>query len=485
MRRPYTIRHFSGLFRKLLLSSLLAGLTVTFTASANAKCKSAPQMASDLWDAYGEEVKKIGCIGHPLGVMLPEEAMHIIRSCVIDVGKHERIAKTVIKGWNDWVDNSWATLGPRTIQPGKSRGGTLRLGAERYFLTPGPLPVDAVQVEVEKLKFRARTDVTVCAFPPPGPRHGVEGKEVWSFRIGKGTSNKGRVWSRRLEGVKGKVLAIHLNSRAAGKALKYRVSLPIVLETGHDSESSHGSRSAEAEVPQTLRGLKTGAFAQLDGRKFDAGMRLADLEAVGGTLMAVWEEGGGAQRWHADLSRKEFSSKLRDYFRNGMRLVDFEIGEDGFTGVWRSGKQAQWVTWDQSWSDFKTTNTKQFEKGLRLVDVEDRNGRYFGVWHKGSGAQWLHKGMTRKQLQSKDAQYFQRGIRLTDLEKEDGKYTAVWRTGKGSQWWKTGLSAAAFSGSNAERRGEGLAPLDFEVTPDGYLAVWRPVSGRSAVRIQP
>jgi uncharacterized protein (DUF736 family) len=218
-RRPKTFLAAAG-------AALLACAPTAYAGS----CESAAKVATDLWAKYDDKAKDLACKGATAAQTavnpgtIPQSARKY-QACLEDVNKAEQIVRDLVSRWNQHVGNSWARLGPRPLEPGSTQTGTLRATGQRMFISAGPVN-GAVDLNLEKLKYRGRTEVTVCTFPPDQGANPANGpsEKLWDFTIAKGGQNLGDSWSKTLFDVRGKILSVHLHMTQPVKALKYRLN---------------------------------------------------------------------------------------------------------------------------------------------------------------------------------------------------------------------------------------------------------------------
>lgn len=178
------------MLRKLLYSVPVLTVLAAAPATAHAgTCGSVTSVSSDIWQKFGS-----------LASSLPY------------VDKVEEM----IKFWNANVGGTWATLGPRALTPDTDLEGSVVGKGERVFIAPAPTNKDSITVELEKLAGKAKTNVTVCSVSEAG-----RPVKLWEFTAGKGGYTK--TWTKTINGVKNKVITVHLAGMSASKKFKYEL----------------------------------------------------------------------------------------------------------------------------------------------------------------------------------------------------------------------------------------------------------------------
>lgn len=190
--------------------ALLAfALATLLAAPASAGCRSAAQIAADLWKKWGDEALIAGCAvaaveGVPFG------------ACLKAAQLYEKIAVASVRFWNTAAANSWATLGPRRIELGTPQSGTLVSTGGRLFLSSVPLDTDEVEVEVTREDGKAGAEVSICRFTGDG-----RGEELAVL----GFAKKGEEKTLRttVRGLRGAILAVHLDAKSVVRKFEYRL----------------------------------------------------------------------------------------------------------------------------------------------------------------------------------------------------------------------------------------------------------------------
>lgn len=200
--------------RIVALSALFTVLTAAAPATARAgDCKSNTQIAGELWQKYGEEIKKIAAeVGAQLAGVTPEEIKAKLDRAEQAVLRAEAKASEVFK-------NSKWKIGPRALPPGATLDGDLK--AERVFLTQGPSMVDNVKITLDGEGGGAKSDVnvTICTIDASGAY-----TKVHDFTFGK--ADYDATFERTVPAAKGKVISVHLERANYGlNNYKYRIRM--------------------------------------------------------------------------------------------------------------------------------------------------------------------------------------------------------------------------------------------------------------------
>lgn len=183
-----------------------------------AACTSVTKIAAEIYPKYVAVNRTLGCeiITVATGGQIPEP------ECVASAQKVEETGRQMISHWNDMTSNSWATLGPRRwdINPSgsaTSHSGTIQSLGTRLFVQEAPITSRTARVSIRKVDGNGTVTVTVCATAPNGSQ-----TTLWTFNMDAGDAD-GKLWSRDLSGVQGKILSVHLVGKSRLRKLQYRV----------------------------------------------------------------------------------------------------------------------------------------------------------------------------------------------------------------------------------------------------------------------
>jgi hypothetical protein len=191
--------------------ALAAGLTAG-TARAG-QCDSAASLTADIWGEYDQLLKTAGCAV----VSIVSEGAVPPNLCLDSATKAAEITEQMISFWNKAANNSWATIGPRRLDLDTQLEGKLVGFGDRVFSSVKPLDQDRVELRLQKTDGKAKTIVRVCT--------DYRGKRdtIWEFTIDNGKGNEGKVWTKTLDGVKGRILLVDLDARSAANTLSYEL----------------------------------------------------------------------------------------------------------------------------------------------------------------------------------------------------------------------------------------------------------------------
>lgn len=206
------------------LALAVALLSASAPWPAQADTESAAKVAADIWAQWKEEIKKGGCLSaaaltaiFSAGATAASTA-ETYQKCYGTVDKFDQIATTVVARWNQLVGNKWAAIGARDITFGKTQSGTLVSTGGRMFISAAPVPanIDEVEIQLKKEDGKGKTSVVVS-------KVGANGKAttLWSFTIGAGDDNTGKVWRKTFADVAGYVIAVHLDCKSVTRKFEY------------------------------------------------------------------------------------------------------------------------------------------------------------------------------------------------------------------------------------------------------------------------
>lgn len=199
-------------FGRLALVGLLAGSCALSASPARAaSCDSATKVVSDIWSQYDVVVKAAGCAV----VIVASNGSVQPNVCLDAADKAAKVAEDMVAYWNRMANNSWATIGPRELEMGKTLKGKLVSTGGRVFVSTQPLDEDRVDLKIEKTDGKAKTSVTVCK-----DYRGSKTK-LWDFTIENGKQLG--TWNRTLTGMKGRVLTVHLDAKSVANTMSYEL----------------------------------------------------------------------------------------------------------------------------------------------------------------------------------------------------------------------------------------------------------------------
>jgi len=198
-------------------SCALAG-TVLFSQPSEAQAapcgSSTATVAADTWDKFGVYAIAAGCaVGTAVAQM-------DFSQCYASGKTYSALVSSMVTWWNQMAGNSWAKIGPRALEvDGKILSGTVVLGTERVFCTPGPVDTSDIKIRVTKDGGKAKTDVEICKMAKNG-----SSTEEFDYTWAKGKDNIGDTESRTVKSAKDKILCVRLNNKSTAKKFSYKIS---------------------------------------------------------------------------------------------------------------------------------------------------------------------------------------------------------------------------------------------------------------------
>ena len=179
------------MFKKLIVCASLCGLaSVALPSTAAAgTCGSVASVSSDLFKEYNSLASQIPYI--------------------------DKVDK-MITFWNSMAGNSWAKIGPRRLEYGKTMSGTVTGPTSRVFIAETPSDMKQADVTIKKLDGKAKTSITVCKVDASGNQ-----QKVWDFTVENGNGTE--TFTRTVKGLEGKLLTVHINGHSATNSFKYTV----------------------------------------------------------------------------------------------------------------------------------------------------------------------------------------------------------------------------------------------------------------------
>ena len=202
--------------KAIIITSITATLAAAPLSQANAagKCDSAAKITADIWGELDTQFKDLGCpiIKIASGGAVPESA------CTTTAALVTKIGDAMVKFWNKNIGkDKWSTIGPRRLALGEPLQGTITSVGERMFITENAVDGDTVEISLEKLEGKGKTDVTVCT------NYREKNEAVWSFTV-DGDAAAGKVFKKTLTGVDGRLLKVHLAGKSATNKMKYKLT---------------------------------------------------------------------------------------------------------------------------------------------------------------------------------------------------------------------------------------------------------------------
>lgn len=200
----------------LFATALVATIaTAPITEARAGSCESGAQITAKLWKEYDSYVKAAGCAIIQIvagGTVPPNE-------CIDVADKADKILRDMIKVWNGAAKDTWAKIGPRRLDVGETLQGRVVSTGERMFIMPAPSDKDQLDFELKKLDGKAKAEVTVCK------EHRGKRDKLYTFVIDNGKDNVGEVWKKKLTGVKGHIVTVHIDAKSLTNTMQYSLKL--------------------------------------------------------------------------------------------------------------------------------------------------------------------------------------------------------------------------------------------------------------------
>lgn len=174
----------------LLLAVLFA--SVSATKAQTPSCSSATAAVTTMWDKFGQ--------------WNPE----------MTTAFYMNKADQAVRAWNQVAQNSWATLGPRSLKRKQTARGTILGQTNRTFVMPPSLRKN-LSITIKKTNGRAKTGVTICTTGKGGRKTIVA---QYTFPNGRQAMTK----KFNISSAKGKVISINMRNYSVGNKFKYQVS---------------------------------------------------------------------------------------------------------------------------------------------------------------------------------------------------------------------------------------------------------------------
>lgn len=250
----------SGTNSKGITKSLVAVATATAlgfspAVHANNACSTAAQVGADLWKEYDDVVKNVGCVGVTAGAVVGTAGVGLLASqkiyskCMTVADDADEATRNMISSWNDMVGNNWAHIGPRSLPLGETQKGTVTSRGTRLYITPAPV-TGALHLNLEKVKFKGKTTVSVCTFAPGSDPtdHNVNSNEIWSFTIDPGPQNIDKTWSKTFPAAFGHIVAVTFKGKSVAKSMRYELRAESQPVNAVVIDGSAGSGSTDYTI---------------------------------------------------------------------------------------------------------------------------------------------------------------------------------------------------------------------------------------------
>jgi len=193
----------------------LAALSTVILASANARaddaCSKARGYAEKIWAEYKTHAASEGCAS-------PVTGPGRFRACFIKPGRAQAIGNKMLGWYNNMVNNSWATLGPRTLTATPAEG-TIKLGAGRLFISSIPEHTGQYDLQIRKRGGKAAAQISLCKITDDGTFH-----QAGALSIPNGDDNVGRTFTlRATQPMEGGLVAAWVDTQSAND-FEYAIS---------------------------------------------------------------------------------------------------------------------------------------------------------------------------------------------------------------------------------------------------------------------
>ena len=129
-------------------------------------------------------------------------------------------ANAAIMVWNGITSNSWATIGPRTLNFSKAHG-TISGTFGRTFVTAQTFP-EGYGVDIKKTGKKGKVGIAICVTNENGHT-----TKIHDWEYAPGTQNKGHHKRWTYDGSHGEYvfIGVHFDGKSAAKAFKYEIFL--------------------------------------------------------------------------------------------------------------------------------------------------------------------------------------------------------------------------------------------------------------------
>jgi hypothetical protein len=193
---------------KIIITIILA-FAIAFPQS-NIKaqsCTSAAKVTADIWDVVGPYATTVGCASGDPTLCTAAQLAEFTAKC--------------ITFWNNQVNNSWATIGPRDMEFGKTYTGTLVGTSGRLFISPYPSTSDEVTVTIDETDGKAKTAVVVCKVNKNNEATQVA--EKWFNDTDERQDKKDEHREIVVKGAKNHIIVVHFDAKSALNSFSYKL----------------------------------------------------------------------------------------------------------------------------------------------------------------------------------------------------------------------------------------------------------------------
>ena len=126
-------------------------------------------------------------------------------------GTYARAVDRAVQGFNWLVGDSWATLGPRSLTFGETKGGTIIFPGDRKFVSVVPSRSDAINLNIREKSGKARVRAVICKKAEGEPTMRLN-KDI-IFNYNKESSFKDQDETFLIGGTKNSIVSVILKSQ--------------------------------------------------------------------------------------------------------------------------------------------------------------------------------------------------------------------------------------------------------------------------------
>jgi hypothetical protein len=159
-------------------------------------CNSAAEIVSKMWQSWDKVSDK-----------LPGD---------VPGGQFLSFAAKSITNWNQEVaGNSWATIGPRSLNFGEKANGNVLGQTTRVFILP-PSNKETVTITIKKIDGKAKTGISVCS---EGKKGNTRTDDNYTFN----NSDKKETKIFTINNAKNRVLSVTIKNYSVGNKFQYTI----------------------------------------------------------------------------------------------------------------------------------------------------------------------------------------------------------------------------------------------------------------------
>ncbi len=190
---------------------LLLSLVALPSAAQAIGCGKGKEIAKKLFDKSRDVAEVAGCYYVQAAYGVPKAL------CSAATKTTRKVEKEMRNYWNRMVKNSWATIGPRALQIGKTEKGTLVGPLSRLFVSGRPVGPPTVKITVKRTGGKAKAEATICKTDSKGNL-----KALKTLTWPKGAGQQAR--SVTVKKAQGAILVVHVHAKTAARKFKYSVT---------------------------------------------------------------------------------------------------------------------------------------------------------------------------------------------------------------------------------------------------------------------